>query len=51
MKAICASVNLNFFMAKTPSAAHAAKMEFSSFEHVNAEPVAGPPSTFSPSTG
>lgn len=28
MKAICASVNFDFFMPKTPSAARAAKMEF-----------------------
>jgi len=31
MKAFCASVNLNLFVPKTPSAARAAELEFFSF--------------------
>jgi hypothetical protein len=40
MKAICASVNFDFFMPKTPSAARAAKLEFSRNER-SRKPEAG----------
>jgi hypothetical protein len=40
MKAICASVNFDFFMPKTPSAARAAKLEFSSKDR-SRKPEAG----------